>query len=48
MKQRKRIISLLLAFILTLSTIVTALAVTVTVKYKYYVYSDQITFLRYD
>ena len=48
MKQHKRLIAFLLAIVLTLSTVVSALAVTITVKYKYYVYSSQITFLKYD
>ena len=48
MKQRKKLMAFLLALILALSTIVTALAVTVTVKYKIFVYSDEITYYRYD
>lgn len=48
MIKKKRIVALLLALIMALSTVVSAYALQVWVRYKQYVYSSQITFYKYD
>ena len=44
----KRITTLLLVLIMAAALAVSAYAATVVVKYKVYVYTDQLTFSRYD
>lgn len=48
MIKKKRIIALVLALVMTLSTVVSAYALQVWVRYKQYVYSSQVTFNQYD
>lgn len=48
MIKKKRIIALVLALVMMLSTVVSAYAVQVWVRYKQYVYSSQVTFYQYD